>query len=153
MLKAQAVVGGELPQDWAQSVLGKRLCNALIKDAEPDFDAFFAVTDMVGLGAAKKPVSAVSSVAKKLFGGLWVGGTTYLTKDAIIFRPNFLNRLVHKHDCSVRIPLSEITDVEKRFGIGTKIIDISTSKGTLSVRCYWPTSFIKMINVERGRRS
>jgi hypothetical protein len=94
----------------------------------------------------KTPVNAVTSVAKKLMGGLWVGGTTYLTEDAVIFRPNLLNRLVHKQDYSVSIPLSEITDVKKRFGIGTQIIDVKTSKGTLSFRCYWASSFLEMIN-------
>jgi hypothetical protein len=149
-LKSETVGPGELPQDWAQHIIGKRLCNALIRDAEPDFGAFFAIADLVGLGTAKNSVNAVSSLAKKLMGGLWVGGTTYLTKDSIVFRPNFLNRLVHKDDYSVRIPLGEIIDVKKRFGIGTQIIEIKTSKGTLSIRCYWPTSFIEMIDNARS---
>ena len=150
-LKAPAGVPRSLPKDWTKNIIDKRLCNALIKDAEPDFDVFFNVANAVGLGAVKTPIGSVVSVAKKLMGGLWVGGTTYLTKDAIVFRPNILNRLVHKQDCSVNIPLSEVTDVQKHFGFGTQIIDIKTLKGTLSIRCYWPTSFIDMINNTRRR--
>lgn len=133
-------------KDRLQSAIDKRLSNALIKDAEPDFEVFFAVSEVLGLGAGKGAVNSVSLVAKKLVGGLWVGGTTYLADDAIIFRPNLLNRLVHKQDCSVIIPLHEITKVNKRFGIGTQIIDIGTLKGVLSIRCYWATSFAEAIN-------
>ncbi len=148
-LKSQANMPEECSQDWAQNIIGKRLCNALIKDAEVDFGLFFAVADAVHLGGVKNSLSAVLPVFKKLMGGLWVGGTTYLTKDAVSFRPNLVNRFVHKQDCSVRIPLSEITDVQKRFGFFTQIIDIKTSKGVLCIRCYWPTSFIDMINNAR----
>jgi hypothetical protein len=129
-----------------ENIIGKRLSNALIKDAVADFELFFKVVGLKRLGLLAKPLlNAQLSVFKKLMGGLWVGGTTYLTEDAVIFRPNRMNRLVHKGDCSVSIPLIEITDVKKRFGMVTQIIDITTSKGTLSVRCYRSSSFLEMI--------
>ena len=147
-LKRQAIVPEASLQDRPQNIIGKRLSNALIKDAEPDFGVFFDVADVVGLGAVKSTLTAELSVFKKLMGGLWVGGTTYLTEDAIKFRPNLINRLLHKGDCSVSIPLGEITDVKKRFGIVTQIIDIITTKGTLSIRCYGSGSFFEMINAQ-----
>ena len=85
------------------------------------------------------------SLFKKLSGGLWVGGTTYLIENAISFRPNLINRLVTKSDCSLNIPLSEVTEVEKRFGIITQIIDMKTSKGTLRIRCYSANAFLALI--------
>jgi len=126
------------PENWAQNIIGKRLCNAFIKDAEVKAP-FYAITS----------VNAVISDFKERMGGLWVGGATYLTKDAIIFRPNLVNRLIHKQDYSVRIPLSEIVAVQKRFGFVTQIIDIKTGKGIFSIRCFRPNSFIDMINNAR----
>jgi len=132
-----------------QNVIDRRLCNALIKDAEPDFEAFLLFAEIVGLEEISKPIKSIKStmsIAKKLLDGLWVGGTSYLTRDAIIFRPNLLNRILHKQDCSVVIPLNRISGITKRSGFVTQIIDIIVPQGTLSIRCYWPTSFIDAIN-------
>ena len=140
----------ESSQNWKQNVIGKRRCNALIKDAEADFAFAEGITlGRVKLGDVNKTVGIILPVFKQLMGGLWVGGITYLTKDAVSFRPNFANRLVHKQDCSVEVPLGEITDVQERFGFFTKIIDIKTSKATLSIRCFSTASFIDMINNAR----
>lgn len=156
-LKSQAIAPDVSLEERSQNIIGKRLSNALIKDAEPDFKVFL-IADLVGLGAIKVPLTAELSLFKKFWGGLWVGGTTYLTEDAVTFRPNRMNRLIHKGDCSVTIPLREITDLKKRFGIVTQIIDIITSKGTLSIRCYGSASFVEMImaqmkDARRGTQS
>ncbi|MEO1554594.1 MAG: hypothetical protein AAFR82_11750, partial [Pseudomonadota bacterium] len=81
-----------------------------------------------------------------------VGGTVYLTKDAVEFHPNGLNRMVHKDpdSLSVVLPLRGITGIETRFGLGTKIIDIKTAIGTLSVRCYGAPGFARKIEAARA---
>ena len=84
---------------------------------------------------------------KRLMGGLWVGGTVYLTDDAVEFHPNGLNRAVHKDPeaLCVVLPLRGITSVQTRFGVATQIIDIKTAIGTLSVRCFGAARFAKRI--------
>lgn len=103
------------------NVIAKKMANALMKDAE-----IGDRTNMV-LGAGGR---LGTNAVKKLMGGLWVGGTVYLTQDAIEFHPNGLNRAVHKDpdSLSVVLPLRSVTGVETRFGIATQIIDIKTDR-------------------------
>jgi hypothetical protein len=128
-----------------QRILEKRVSNALIKDAVPDFEILFIVADMVGLEEIKNPLKLTMAVTKKMMGGLWVGGTTYLTEDALVFRPNWANRFFHEGDCSVSIPLTDIVEVTKVPGLVTQIIDAKTAKGTLRFRCYRRDSFYDLI--------
>lgn len=125
------------------NVIARKLANALMKDAEIGDRA----QSMLGSGGRLG-----TNAVKKLMGGLWVGGTVYLTPDAVEFHPNGLNRVVHKDpdSLSVVLPLRGITSVETRFGLGTKIIDIKTAIGTLSVRCYGATGFAKKIEETRA---
>ncbi|MEO1189954.1 MAG: hypothetical protein AAFW60_12870 [Pseudomonadota bacterium] len=125
------------------NVIAKKMANALMKDAE-----IGDRTNMV-LGAGGR---LGTNAVKKLMGGLWVGGTVYLTQDAIEFHPNGLNRAVHKDpdSLSVVLPLRSVTGVETRFGIATQIIDIKTAIGTLSVRCYGAAKFAQQIDAARA---
>jgi hypothetical protein len=125
------------------NVIAKKLVNALMKDAEVGDRA----QRVLGAGGRFG-----TNAAKKLMGGLWVGGTAYLTQDAVEFHPNGINRALHKDpdSMSVVLPLRSITAVETRFGIGTKIIDIKTAIGTLSVRCYGAEGFARKIEAARA---
>lgn len=125
------------------NVIAKKLANALMKDAEIAEGA----QKMLGAGGRLG-----TTAIKKLMGGLWVGGTAYLTEDAVEFHPNILNRALHSDPdaMSVVLPLRGITSVETRFGIGTQIIDIKTAIGTLSVRCYGASGFAKKIEAARA---
>ena len=51
------------------SLIDKRLCNALIKNAKPDFTLAYGL----GLGNSLT-VKAVLAGFKAFYGGLWVGG-------------------------------------------------------------------------------
>lgn len=126
-----------------ENVIARKLANALMKDAEIGD----RTQSLLGAGGRLG-----TNAVKKLMGGLWVGGTAYLTKDAVEFHPNGLNRAIHKdpESLSVVIPLRGITDVETRFGIGTQIIDIKTAIGTLSIRCYGAPRFAKKIEAARS---
>lgn len=125
------------------NVIARKLANALIKDAEIGDRTQTLLGPGGRLGA---------SAMKKLMGGLWVGGTVYLTSDAIEFHPNGFNRAVHKDpdSLSVVLPLRGITSVETRFGVATQIIDIKTAIGTLSVRCFGAPGFAKKIEAARA---
>lgn len=124
------------------NVIARKLANALMKDAE-----IGDRTQMVLGPGGRLGTNAV----KKLMGGLWVGGTAYLTSDAVGFHPNGLNRAMHKDpdSLSVVLPLRSITGVETRFGIATQIIDIKTAIGTLSIRCYGAKGFADKIESVR----
>lgn len=125
------------------NLIARKLANALMKDAEIAEGA----QKMLGAGGRLG-----TAAVKKLMGGLWVGGTAYLTEDAVEFHPNILNRALHSDPdaMSVVLPLRGITSVETRFGIGTQIIDIKTAIGTLSVRCYGASGFAKKIEAARA---
>ena len=125
------------------NIVARKLANALMKDAEIGD----RTQTLLGPGGRLG-----TSAIKKLMGGLWVGGTAYLTEDAVEFHPNGLNRAVHKdpESLSVVLPLRGITSVETRFGIATQIIDIKTAIGTLSIRCYGARGFAKKIEAARG---
>ncbi len=125
------------------NVIARKMANALMKDAE-----IGDRTNRVLGPGGRLGTSAV----KKLMGGLWVGGTAYLTEDAIEFHPNGLNRAVHKDpdELSVVLPLKSLNAVETRFGLFTQIIDLKTAIGTLSIRCYGADKFAKKIDAARG---
>jgi len=61
------------------------------------------------------------------------------------FRPNALNLAVHKGNYTVSLPLHQVTGVEVRSGFVTKIIDIKTGAGALSMRCYGAEKFAEQI--------
>ncbi|MEM7328818.1 MAG: hypothetical protein AAF437_08780 [Pseudomonadota bacterium] len=126
-----------------ENVIAKKLANALMKDAEIGDQAQTLLGPGGRLGA---------TAMKKLMGGLWIGGTAYLTSDAVEFHPNGLNRMVHKDpdSLSVVLPLRGITSVETRFGVATQIIDIKTAIGTLSVRCFGARGFASKIEAARS---
>jgi len=124
------------------NVLVRKMANALMKDAEMGDRTSLALGPGGRLGTA---------AVKKLMGGLWVGGTAYLTEDALEFHPNGLNRAVHKDpdSLSVVLPLRGITSVEMRQGVITQIIDINTAIGTLSMRCFGAKGFAEKIDEAR----
>ena len=125
-------------------IIEKRLANALINEAEPGAMAkkLLGRAGQVGLAAATK-----------LVGGMWVGGTVYLTSNTVEFHPNALNKIAHTGagDMSVIVDLRDIETVTKRFGIGTQIIEIAAGGATLSVRCYNSQSFMDAIETARAK--
>ena len=122
------------PPEW----IDKRMANALMEEAR-----------IGGLGAMAlgQPAGKGLGLAEKLLGGLWVGGTAYLTRDTIEFWPNALNKVVHADGTidPVVIALTAISDVKFRKGIGTNIVDISTPELMLSIRAYNMPAFAEAI--------
>ncbi len=82
-----------------------------------------------------------------MMGGLWIGGTLYLTEECVEFHANTINKAVHKNPTALNafIPLRGIVSVDLRNGVGGQIIDVQTSIGTLSVRCLGAKGFAKKI--------
>jgi len=119
----------------------KKLCNALIKDANPKF-----LTYCVGGAGAAIPMKLTLGIFKKVMGGLWVGGSVTLDNQMLIFKPNKINKLVHQEMSEIAIPLDSIMSATNRFGFVTGIVDIKTDSGVLSVRLYGAKKFAGKIN-------
>ena len=83
-------------------LIAKKVVNALIPDAEPK-------------SFPLSPLRLVLGAFKAFQKGLWVGGTLYLTPSSIEFRPNVLNRSLHKGDTSRVVLLSDVVDVRDRL--------------------------------------
>ncbi|MAT34831.1 MAG: hypothetical protein CMK06_06770 [Ponticaulis sp.] len=113
------------PEDWTE----KRVVNAHYTSAKASFGAKL----VLGL-----PGQLGVKTVEKAMGGLWVGGTAYLTDHSVEFHANGLNKLFHAKGSipEVIVPLSAVTEVVFRFGVVTKIVDIVSEEGTLSVRGY-----------------
>lgn len=123
----------------------RRVCDALIQTAEPH-----AVLKFLLKGTK---ANIVVGVVKRLGGGLWVGGNVYLYRDAVQFRPNGLNKLIHTGELSWRVPLEEIASISVGSGFVTKVITIRTEKVNFKIRCYGANGFARMIDDRSpGRR-
>jgi len=65
--------------------IARKLCNALIKDAEADFGLVFGLFGAIGIDANEEVFEKTIAGFKKMYGGLWVGGTAVLTEEAVAF--------------------------------------------------------------------
>lgn len=132
--------GTDMPRP--EKVLDKRMANALFKDI-----------DVNRLGKLMLGFDGRVSLAlsRKLVGGIWVGGNAYLTPTRLEFEPNGLNKMFHKNAEALRvvIDLRELQPVTRRFGVGTKIIDLKTQDMTMSLRCLNSARFADAIENAR----
>ena len=125
-------------------VIEKKTSNALIENATPNFNVYLISFATGGVGGVLA-MGAILGGANKIFKGLWVGGTTYLTKEKIIFEPNKLNNMFQSNIDQIQIPLSDINSVTREFGLITGIIRIDTKNGILKLRCYGSSEFMEKI--------
>ncbi len=123
------------------------VCNACLRDAEMN-----ALTGLIFKAMdADLAVEATTSFIKKMTGGLWVGGRLILTDKRVIFTANAMNRAVHKTLPQIALSLTDLAPVATRFGIMTKIIDLPTQGGVLSVRLYNAAKIADLIERTRQR--
>lgn len=130
------------PESW----IDKRMVNALCPEARIGG----AAGGLLGRGAR----FGIGKVEQAM-GGLWVGGTAYLTQTGVEFHPNALNRAVHASGSiqTVRLPLAEIEHVAYRKAMVTHIVDLAAGEARLSIRGYDMRAFHAAIAqaVERAR--
>ena len=111
-----------------------------------DAKARFGVTYFVDPAGLIVTESVVEGFKKANGWTLGRGGERQrFTKQASRSVPNAPNRSVHDGDYSVEIPLSDVSDVQVRFGSITKIIDLVTDHGKLSLRCFGAEAFAAKI--------
>jgi hypothetical protein len=124
-------------------VIDKRMANALFANAAP------ASLDVV---PGEILIRLVLSAFRKAYGGLWVGGTAMLTREALSFKPNAMNRAVHENGAALHfeLPLAQVRSVAYRPALFTAIIDVTTAAGTFSLRCYGAKKFANAIRTAVG---
>jgi len=85
--------------------------------------------------------------AKKMLGGLWVGGTVEITDDGLRFTANKINRATHKTGTiePVWIPMTAIRSVDIPGGWVTKIIAITHAGGEFRFRCFGARSVVDQL--------
>jgi hypothetical protein len=101
----------------------RKLANAFVPEATP---------------AGVLLVAALSAIDrfKRAHGGLWVGGTVFVSSSGVSFAPNRLNRLLHKDPEPVNVRAEDIRDVRREFGWVTGIVVVTHARGEFRFRCY-----------------
>lgn len=121
----------------------KKAVNVLVREADPRVSSSLLTNT-----TQRNVLQSVLRAYKNIMGGLWVGGTVTLYETKLVFQPNGMNQAFHVNDCFREMSLSEIREVHVRLGIVTKIIDIVTTKGTLSMRCFGAKHFAEKIRTQ-----
>jgi hypothetical protein len=121
----------------APAVIVSKFANALVPGAEPTARA----SRMSGLGG-----SFVFDWVRRSYGGLWVGGSMELTPRDLTFTPNAMNRALHTAVASRTVPLGRVVAVKDRFGVLTRIIDVTVDDGSVfTFRCFGAPAFARQI--------
>src|SRR5262245_51918272 len=104
----------------------RKLANAFIPDATP-----------TGL----LPIAALSSIYRftQTRGGVWVGGTVFVSSSGVSFVPNRANRLVHNNPEQFNVRAGDIRGVRREFGWVTGIVVVRHARGEFRFRCYGAT--------------
>lgn len=124
-----------MPADSA--VIASKLANALIPGAAPTALA----SRFSGPGGR-----FVFDWVQRSTGGLWVGGRVVLMPIELTFKANALNRAVHVGDTAYVVPLQRVVAVKDRFGLLTRIVDVSLDDGSrFTFRCFGARAFAAKI--------
>lgn len=111
----------------------ERTANALLSEValKPFADAYF---QWATLGLANAEIDLL----RQKLGGLWVGGTLSVSEDAIVFGANALNQWLQAGPLRLKIPMKDVTAVNLRRGVLTKIIEVTYGDPALltSFRCF-----------------
>jgi hypothetical protein len=111
----------------------ERTANALLAEValKPFADAYLQWNT---LGLANAELERL----RREMGGLWVGGTLTVSEDAIVFGANALNRWLQAGPLRLKIPMRDVSAVNLRRGVLTKIIEVTYGEPALrtSFRCF-----------------
>ncbi len=120
----------------------RRMCSALLPDAKTN-NILNNIENFRTLGLWNMEIES----ARKAFGGLWVGGSLYISKQSLIFKPNAVNAALHEGDVSLNIPFDLITNFRCRFGLLTRIIEVDLRTVKQSFRCYGAAELSEILEV------
>ena len=127
-----------MPDDG--KVITWKFANALIAGAQP-------------VAIPRLPSFGLFEGFRKMFGGLWVGGSVTLNTKSLSFSRNAMNAALHSGlDDSTTWPLERVTSVRDRFGVLTRIIDVKFDDGVVfTFRCFGARAFARQIAEQAGR--
>ena len=132
-----------------ETIVSWHVCNALVHDAQASF--FTNVLDAARharhvTGTAHVPGAGAGQItldAMKAFsGGLWVGGTVYLTSHRIVFLPNSLNRAFLDKPVAIETALTELKSVYGEKGWLQNHAWITAHAGTIKLRFRAASEFV-----------
>ena len=88
--------------------------------------------------ARRVPVTALSAIHRfrRRQGGLWVGGTVFVSNRGVSFVPNGVNRFVHSNLEPVNVQAHDIREVRCEFGWLTGIVVVKRAQDEFRFRCY-----------------
>ncbi|MEW6596730.1 MAG: hypothetical protein AB1429_04445 [Pseudomonadota bacterium] len=69
-------------------------------------------------------------------GGLWVGGELSVYDSGVRFEPNSFNRAVQEGEFAFEHAWAEVLAIKVRFGILTRIIELTHAHGVQAFRCF-----------------
>lgn len=128
-------------------IIEKKAANALIEKVSPSAATYALAVALT----PDTPVSALVvmattlTIAKKVLGGLWVGGQVLLKQNEISFEPNRINTILHEGNLAIRIPYSEVQSIERCGGLVSGMIRIVTEVGTVLIRVFGADGFAERI--------
>lgn len=123
-------------------------CQALMEAAEPNMIAKFLVGQEIGVPLVGGLVAGkVFEWTKALTGGTWIGGSAYLTEDAVSFFPDMLNKLGFKNLETIHVPLTDMRSARFTMKNLQPAVAVETESATLWLSLYWkPKGFAEAIN-------
>jgi len=123
-------------------------CQALMEAAEPNMIAKFLVGQEMGVPLVGGLVAGkVFEWSKALTGGTWIGGSAYLTEDAVSFFPDMLNKLGFKNLETIHVPLTDVCRARFTMKNLQPAVAVDTESATLWLSLYWkPKGFAEAIN-------
>lgn len=103
------------------------------------------------------PMRAAIGAARKVAGGLWIGGTAILRERSLQFKPNGLNAGMHEGRTSFVLRLDRLRSVAVRRALVTSIITLEIDDAelpTVELRCWDARGFASRIEAasQAGRR-
>ena len=122
-LDRPSVPGDDDVRQPTETLKIRKLANAFIPGVTP---------------ARRVPVAALSAIYSytRTHGGLWVGGTVFVSSSGVSFVPNGINRLVHSDVEPVNVRAEDVKDVRREFGWVTGVVVVKHVSGEFRFRCY-----------------
>lgn len=100
------------------------------------------------------PMRVAIGAARRVAGGLWIGGTATLRERSLQFRPNALNAGMHEGRTSFVLVLDRLRSVSVRRALVTDIITLETDDAELpavELRCWDAWGFAARIEAAAAK--
>lgn len=97
-------------------------------------------------GLFKSDVNRSIEKYKRKHGGLWVGGKFTISNEEFRFSTNTANQIVHKENCDLSFPMSDVKSIYREFGWITGILNFELDDRIIAVRCFGAKKIAARLN-------